>query len=203
MLGSTTHANLTHHTHACIVIIVYKIQWQMQLVSENTGGQQKVQPLEKRLMFFSILYFLLNLVIIISFMTKSLRDNFVEEGTNNFLAFVTLQSTFQATNSVTTIGTNKTLSLLSPADQLRVESADKPLAVYVHGIGIRMEFILVLSVLNVSCQVSCCKRKLFVPSSTKLSRSDLVMKEMIITRLSRKYRMEKNMSLFSRGWTFC
>ena len=152
------HTLISPITLTLVVIIVYKIQWQMQLVSENTGGQQKVQPLEKRLMFFSILYFLLNLVIIISFMTKSLRDNFVEEGTNNFLAFVTLQSTFQATNSVTTIGTNKTLSLLSPADQLRVESADKPLAVYVHGIGIRMEFILVLSVLNVSCQVSCCKR---------------------------------------------
>ena len=153
------HTLISPITLTLVVIIVYKIQWQMQLVSKNLCKQQTVQPLEKRLMFFSILYFMLNLVIIISFITKSFRDNFVEEGTDNYLSFVTLQSTFQSTNSVTTNGTNKTLSLLSPTNQLLVESAVKPLAVYVHGIGIRMEFILVLSVLNFSCQIGkCCKK---------------------------------------------
>ena len=152
------HILISPITLTVVVVIVYKIQCQMQLVSKNICNQQKVEPLEKRLMFFSVLYFLLNLVIIISFMTKSYRDNFVEEGTDNYLAFVTLQSTFQSTNSVTTTGTNKTLSLLSPTNQLLVESADKPLAVYAHGIGIRMEFILVLSVLNFSCQTNSCKK---------------------------------------------
>ena len=150
--SSVPHLLISPITMSLVIVIVYKIRSQMQLVNNNKMKPQKVHPLEKRLMFFSIIYFALNLIILLSFITKSIRQNSIEHDLDSYLALQTLQSPYSHSNDATATPLNQTLSLLSPADQLLIEQTQKPIAVYLHGIVIRLHFILVLSVLNLSCQ---------------------------------------------------
>ena len=152
LCSSIPHLILSPVTMSLVVIIVYKIRSQMQLVNNNKMKPQSVHPLEKRLMFFSIIYFLLNLFITVSYITKYIRQHAIERDLSSYLALQTLQSPYAYKSDPSSIPINQTLSLLAPSDQLLLEEVQKPIAVYLHGIGIRLQFILVLSVLNISFQ---------------------------------------------------
>ena len=158
--SSLPHLLISPVTMTLVVVIVYKIHSQLHLINNNKMKPQKVHPLEKRLMFFSIIYFLLNLFIALSFIIKSFRQNSIDHGINSYLALQTLQSSYSYKNDPLSVPINQTLSLLTIEDQLLIEQVQKPFAVYLHGIGIRLQFILVLSVLNISCQIpKFCRKK--------------------------------------------
>ena len=148
-------------TLTIIVLIVYRIHSQIQIGSSRTGKRASIQPIEKRLMFLSILYFALNVVISITLISLSVFNNIIENRTNDYVSYLTLASLYSP-NGITTTphGLNATLTLLSPDDQLLMEHRDPFFIIFIQDISIRSIFILVLSVFNFSCsKKKLCQKK--------------------------------------------
>ena len=137
-------------TLTVIVLIVYRIHSQLQIGSSRTGKHIGMQPIEKRLIFFSVVYFALNAIISFSIIIITIFNNVIRAKTDDYASYLTLTSPY-ASRRMPSIGVNTTLSLLSSEDQLLVQYRDPFFIIFVHDLSIRSLFILVLSVLNFSC----------------------------------------------------
>ena len=137
-------------TLTVIVLIVYRIHSQLQIGSSRTGKRIGIQPIEKRLIFFSVLYFALNSIISLSIIIITIFNNSIRTKTSDYASYLTLNSPYSS-RGIPSNGMNKTLSLLSSGDQLLIQYRNPFFILFVHDLSIRSLFILVLSVLNFSC----------------------------------------------------
>ena len=151
---------ITGLTLTAVVLIVYRIHSQIQIGYTRTGKRVGMQPIEKRLIFFSILYFALNFVISLTLVSLIIFDNIIEKESNDYVSYLTLNRPYYP-HSVHLTGLNKTSYLLSPEDQMLVEQRNPFFIIFIQDLGIRSLFILVLSVLNFSCSKKklCLKKK--------------------------------------------
>ena len=156
--GVVFHLTISSVTFTVILLIIYKIHSQMQLGAGMSGKPQSVHPIEKRLIFFSVVFFLMTLVISVSLITNFVRDNQLQHQINDYFAKITLQSPFYIPKFGSSM-LNQTLSLLMPEDQLLVQDSVKPFVFEIRGLTIRMMFIFVLSMLNFPCSKMNCKKR--------------------------------------------
>ena len=150
VFGYLTQLTISGLTLTIVVLIIYRIHSQIQMGSARTGKRVGIQPIEKRLIFFNIVYFVLNAVITITLASLLIFKNIIEKNSNDYASYLTLNSPYSP-NTMNPFELNTTLSLLSPEDQLLVEPRHPFFIIFIHDIGIRSLFIIVLSVLNFSC----------------------------------------------------
>ena len=140
VFGFIPHALITSITTTIILLIIYKIR--SQVLISNT----KILPLEKRLLFFSALYFALTVIVALSVSIHLVIDSNLEYQRDEYRTTITLNSTLHPTNS-SFASTNITVSNLLPLeDRIRITSASAPLLVYLSGASNRMMFIVVFAV---------------------------------------------------------
>ena len=152
------HTLISGVTITVIVLIIYRIHSQVQIGAEKTGKPQAVHPIEKRLLFFSITYYILISIISVSIIYTFVQEHQLEHEFRDYLAMLTLRSLYSSHNSNSTIQ-NQTLTLLPRQDQLLVQESRVPFNFEFYGLAIRMIFILVLPVLNFPCKKLKCKKK--------------------------------------------
>ena len=137
-------------TSTAIVLIVYRIHSQLQIGSSRTGKHIGIQPIEKRLIYFSVVYFALNAIISFSIIIITVFMNVIRTKTNDYASYLTLNTPY-ASRRMPSRAINTTLFLLSSEDQMLLQYRNPFFIVFVHDLSIRLLFILVLSVLNFSC----------------------------------------------------
>ena len=153
VVGFTPHVIITALTMTLVICILYKTRIQALRMREFGEGYQ-LQAIEKRLLVFTVLYFIISSIIVISLIIHSFIDRQNEKAFDDFLALITLESTYEDLNNP---GTNETLkSLLSPENQGLITDVTMPLLLYIRGMGNRLMFVAVFVVINVRCG---CKSK--------------------------------------------
>ena len=142
------HLLISAVTITIIVLIIYKIHSKLQNGSDETGKKQSMNPLEKRLLLFSFIYFILIAIICLFLITNSIRQNRLEHELNDFFAMLTLRSPYNSYATDSSSMLNQTLTLLTPEDQLLVQDRIMPFLFQINGMAIRIMFIFVLPVLS-------------------------------------------------------
>ena len=117
IFGMAPQLIITGLTLTLIVLILYKIHCRtcIACVSEK---QKELIPIEKRIMFFSVLYFVLNILIVLALLSTSSSLEPFSSGSEERESLVTLKSLYSADTIRPIAGTHhQTLSLLSTTDQ--------------------------------------------------------------------------------------
>ena len=159
IFGFTTHMLISGVTITLIILIIYKIHSKVQNGADETGKRQAMLPIEKRLMFFSLIYFILLILIGMVLIANFISINRIRYQRNDFFAMLTLQSPYMSNAINSTSMLNRTLTLLSPQDQLLVRDGMMPFDFQINGMIIRLMFVTVLPVLNFTCCKIDCRRK--------------------------------------------
>ena len=148
IFGMIPHLSITGMTLTLIVLILYNNN------NNNNNCRNEKQkvliPIEKRIMFFSVLYFLLNILIVMTLISTSTPQDNSSTGSEEIEALITLES-YYTSDSMRFIaaGTqNRTLSLLSTPDQELIQYSTAQWNIPVQALSIRLLFIVVLSALN-------------------------------------------------------
>ena len=166
LVGFTPHVIITCLTMTLVICILYKTRIQALKMKEFGEGYQ-LQTIEKRLLVFSTLYFIISSIIVVSILVHTFIDTSINKAFDDYLAFITLESPYIDLN---TTSTNKTLRLLkeflSPSDQGLIEEVTAPFLFFLRGMGNRLMFIAVFVVVNVRCS---CRRKQSRKESTERS----------------------------------
>ena len=164
IVGFMPHVIITCLTMTLVICILYKTRIQALRMKEFGEGYQ-LQTIEKRLLVFSTLYFIISSIIVISILVHNFIDTGINKAFEDYLAFITLESPYIDLSS---ISTNETLSLLkdflSPSDQGLIEEVTAPFLFFIRGMGNRLMFIAVFVVVNVRCS---CRRKQLRRESTE------------------------------------
>ena len=148
IVGFIPHVIITCLTMTLVICILYKTRIQALRMKEFGEGYQ-LQTIEKRLLVFSTLYFIISSIIVISILVHNFIDTGINKAFEDYLAFITLNSTYTYTNNS---ATNETLSnLLNPYNSSLIQEPVKPLLVYIRGMGNRLMFIVVFVVITVPC----------------------------------------------------
>ena len=148
LVGFTPHVIITCLTMTLVICILYKTRIQALKMKEFGEGYQ-LQTIEKRLLVFSTLYFIISSIIVVSILVHTFIDTSINKAFDDYLAFITLNSTYTYTNISST---NETLSnLLNPFNSSLIQEPAKPLLVYIRGMGNRLMFIVVFVVITVPC----------------------------------------------------
>ncbi|KAI6647911.1 hypothetical protein LOD99_8372 [Oopsacas minuta] len=137
--GFVPHAFITSFTMSVILLIIYKIR--TQIMANNT----KIQGIEKRLLFFSGLYFLLTVIVAVSVSIHLVIDSELGYRVEEYRATLTLNSMVQPTNN-SFASNNTVLSLLPIEDRLRITDVSVPLQIYLSAASNRLMFIVVFAV---------------------------------------------------------
>ena len=129
---------------------MYLVQTRIQALKMKEFGEgYQLQTIEKRLLVFSTLYFIISSIIVVSILVHTFIDTSINKAFDDYLAFITLNSTYTYTNISST---NETLSnLLNPFNSSLIQEPAKPLLVYIRGMGNRLMFIVVFVVITVPC----------------------------------------------------
>ena len=156
LVGFTPHVIITCLTMTLVICILYKTRIQALKMKEFGEGYQ-LQTIEKRLLVFSTLYFIISSIIVVSILVHNFIDTDINKAFEDYLAFITLESPYVNLSSTST---NETLRLLkeflSPPDQGLIEEVTAPFLFFIRGMGNRLMFIAVFVVVNVRCS---CRRK--------------------------------------------
>ena len=153
LLGYIPHAAITLFTITLVILILYKTRLQSQLIKEFGEGYQ-LQTIEKRLLLFSVLYFMVGSVIVVSLTVHSSLGKQLTAQFNDYLAAITIDSDILELNSAFFNGTVR--DLLTPDQQSNIQEASKPFLIFLRGFANRLMFIVVFAVINVGCT---CKKK--------------------------------------------
>ena len=154
VVGFTPHVIITSLTMTLVILILYKTRIQALRMKEFGEGYQ-LQAIEKRLLVFTVVYFIISSIIVISLIAHAFIDKQNNKTFDDYLALITLQSPYGYINRP---GTNETLkSLLSPEKQSLITEVMMPILVYIRGMGNRLMFVSVFVVINVRC--GCQKKK--------------------------------------------
>ena len=158
--GFIPHALITSLTMTIILLIIYKIR--TQVLANNT----KILPIEKRLLFFSAIYFVLTIIVALSVSIHIVIDSNLEYQRDHYRATITLNSIIQPMNG-SFASTNMTVSNLLPSeDRVQITSASAPLLIYLSGASNRMMFIVVFAVTYINV-LSLSKFKSFFKTQPK------------------------------------
>ena len=150
LFGYIPHALITSFTITLVILILYKTRLQSQRIREFGEGYQ-LQTIEKRLLIFSILYFLVGSVIVVSITVHSLLRPKLTAQFNDYLAAITIDSEVVESNTAFFNGTVR--DLLTLDQQSTIQKASKPFLIYLRGFANRLMFIVVFAVLTVSCNL--------------------------------------------------
>ena len=162
VFGFVPHALIASLTMTIILLIIYKIR--SQVIINNT----KILPIEKRLLFFSAIYFVLTVIVALSVSIHLVIDSNLEYQRDEYRSTITLNSILHPTNS-SFAGTNFTVSSLLPLeDRLRITSTSAPLLIYLSGASNRMMFIVVFAVTYINL-LSLSKLKSFFKTQPKVT----------------------------------
>ena len=153
VVGFTPHVIITSLTMTFVILILYKTRIQA-LKMKQFGEGYELQAIEKRLLVFTVLYFIISSIIVIALIVHYFIDQQVEKIFDDYLALITLESPYKYINDP---GTNESLkSLLSIENQSLITEVTMPLLLYIRGMGNRLMFVSVFVVINVRCG---CKKK--------------------------------------------
>ena len=140
--GYIPHALITSFTMSIIMLIIYNIR--SKLIGNNTS----IQGIEKRLLYFSALYFVLAVIIAVSVSIHIVIDSHLEAQVDKYRATITLNSFLRTPDNPFT---NNTVSdLLSREDKLRITEATRPILIYLSGGTQRLMFMVVFAVTNIN-----------------------------------------------------
>ncbi|KAI6653823.1 hypothetical protein LOD99_3326 [Oopsacas minuta] len=152
VIGYTPHVIITLLTMTLVICILYKTRMQAIKMKEFGDGYE-LQTIEKRLLIFTTIYFIISAIIVVSIIVHYFIDTQINKAFEDYLSFITLNSTYIDTNSS---GTETLSHLLTPFNQNTIEEPIKPLLVYIRGMWQRLMFIAVFVVISVPCP---CKKK--------------------------------------------
>ena len=140
--GYIPHALITSFTMSIIMLIIYNIR------TKITGSDTSIQGIEKRLLLFSGLYFVLTVIIAISVSVHIVIDNRFKHLEDDYRATITLKSILHTPHNPLT---NSTVSnLLTTEDRLMMTEATAPVLIYLSGVSQRLMFIVVFAVTNIN-----------------------------------------------------
>ena len=140
--GYIPHALITSFTMSIIMLIIYTIR------SKLIGKDVSIQGIEKRLLFFSALYFLLTVIIAASVSVHVVIDPKLDAQEDHYRVTLTLNSLLHTPDHP--LANNTVSSLLSQEDRLRITEATAPLLIYLTGGSQRLMFIVVFAVTNIN-----------------------------------------------------
>ena len=167
IFGSIPQVLISGVTITIVILLIYRIHSQIQASSKSTGRKIGLLPIEKRLIIFSSIYFLLIAIILVSLaLTKSFRG-LINNRYDEYSSYITLLSKYSLPNSTQL---NTTLSLLSHNDQLLFHKSDPFYLITINDLSIRGMFIFASSVFSFSCpKIKTCQKDKKRNDSTNIS----------------------------------
>ena len=148
LFGSTPQLVISSVTITLVIVLIYRIRIQLQTGSKNTGRKIGLLPIEKRLIAFSGIYYLLIVIITVTLIFTKSFEGYIDNRYSEYSSYITLMSNYSLSNSTQL---NTTLSLLSHNDQLLFHKSDRFYLITINDLSIRGMFIFVSSVFNFSC----------------------------------------------------
>ncbi|KAI6653824.1 hypothetical protein LOD99_3327 [Oopsacas minuta] len=157
VIGYTPHVIITLLTMTLVICILYKTRMQAIKMKEFGDGYE-LQTIEKRLLIFATIYFIISAIIVVSIIVHYFIDTQINKAFEDYLSFITLNSTYIDTNNpLTTNETGKILKNLLATDyQGLIEEVTPPFLFFIRGMGNRLMFVSVFVVIHVPCN---CKKK--------------------------------------------
>ena len=148
VFGYIPHAIISPVTITIVIITVYKTRTVVIKSGVSMKKAQNLLGIEKRLIAFSGIYFILTLIIATSISLILLTSDQVTAEMRDHAAMLTLRSTILEDG--THLHNMTVASLLSYSDQLRITETSAPVQIYLLGVNDRILFIMDFAVVNVN-----------------------------------------------------
>ena len=148
VFGTIPQLVISGVTITVIILLLYRLHSQIQAGSIITGRKIGLLPIEKRLLVFSSIYYLLIAIITITLVFTYAFKELIDSRYNEYSSYITLLSNYSLPNSTQL---NTTLSLLSHNEQLLFQKSESFYLITITDLSIRGMFIFVSSVFNFSC----------------------------------------------------